>query len=118
MNLLENGEYCYVQVINNNVHGVMIFFRNALSLNMLDQLHAALSPDPPDLRVIIITHTGPVFSAGHDLKELVLLPVCLSLVLGTAYSEMKDSSAENPELSKVLSVVFKPGIGQSIQYYI
>ena len=59
----------------------MIFFRNALSLNMLDQLHAALSPDTPDLHVIIITHTGPVFSAGHDLKELVLLPVCLSLVL-------------------------------------
>ena len=103
-------------MINNNVHGVMIFFfRNALSLNMLDQLHAALSPDTPDLRVIIITHTGPVFSAGHDLKELVLLPVCLSLVLGTAYSEMKVSSAENPELSKVLSVIFKSGTGQSIQ---
>ncbi|KAK7091695.1 enoyl-CoA hydratase domain-containing protein 3, mitochondrial-like [Littorina saxatilis] len=44
--------------------------RNALSLNMLNQLHQALTPDSEDLRVIILRHTGPVFSAGHDLKEL------------------------------------------------
>ncbi|XP_025092574.1 enoyl-CoA hydratase domain-containing protein 3, mitochondrial-like [Pomacea canaliculata] len=44
--------------------------RNALSLRMLTELHAALSDEDKDLRVIIITHKGPVFSAGHDLKEL------------------------------------------------
>ncbi|KAL8596776.1 Enoyl-CoA hydratase domain-containing protein 3, mitochondrial [Nucella lapillus] len=44
--------------------------RNALSLKMLDQLHSALSSESKDLRVIVLTHTGPVFSAGHDLKEL------------------------------------------------
>lgn len=27
--------------------------------------------DNPDLRVIVINHTGPVFSSGHNLKELV-----------------------------------------------
>ncbi|XP_076437794.1 enoyl-CoA hydratase domain-containing protein 3, mitochondrial-like [Babylonia areolata] len=44
--------------------------RNALSLAMLNQLHMALSTDNEDVRVIVLTHTGPVFSAGHDLKEL------------------------------------------------
>ncbi|XP_027694301.1 enoyl-CoA hydratase domain-containing protein 3, mitochondrial [Vombatus ursinus] len=46
--------------------------RNALSLRMLkslqnDILHEAESKD---LRVIIISAEGPVFSSGHDLKEL------------------------------------------------
>uniref|UniRef100_A0A5F9CDM5 Enoyl-CoA hydratase domain containing 3 n=1 Tax=Oryctolagus cuniculus TaxID=9986 RepID=A0A5F9CDM5_RABIT len=46
--------------------------RNALSLAMLtslqnDILHEA---DSKDLRVIIISAEGPVFSSGHDLKEL------------------------------------------------
>ncbi|XP_067666134.1 enoyl-CoA hydratase domain-containing protein 3, mitochondrial-like isoform X2 [Haliotis asinina] len=46
--------------------------RNALSLAMLHALEDDLTTDDyeEDLRVIIITHTGPVFSAGHDLKEL------------------------------------------------
>ncbi|XP_046326426.2 enoyl-CoA hydratase domain-containing protein 3, mitochondrial-like isoform X1 [Haliotis rufescens] len=46
--------------------------RNALSLAMLHALEDDLTNDEykEDLRVIIITHTGPVFSAGHDLKEL------------------------------------------------
>ncbi|XP_071115284.1 enoyl-CoA hydratase domain-containing protein 3, mitochondrial-like [Haliotis cracherodii] len=46
--------------------------RNALSLAMLHALEDDLMNDEykEDLRVIIITHTGPVFSAGHDLKEL------------------------------------------------
>ncbi|XP_046326427.2 enoyl-CoA hydratase domain-containing protein 3, mitochondrial-like isoform X2 [Haliotis rufescens] len=39
---------------------------------MLHALEDDLTNDEykEDLRVIIITHTGPVFSAGHDLKEL------------------------------------------------
>ncbi|KAM6176852.1 enoyl-CoA hydratase domain-containing protein 3, mitochondrial [Erethizon dorsatum] len=46
--------------------------RNALSLKMLkslqnDILHEAESKD---LKVIIISAEGPVFSSGHDLKEL------------------------------------------------
>ncbi|XP_027628255.1 enoyl-CoA hydratase domain-containing protein 3, mitochondrial [Tupaia chinensis] len=46
--------------------------RNALSLAMLkslqnDILHEA---DSKDLKVIIISAEGPVFSSGHDLKEL------------------------------------------------
>ncbi|KAF4114971.1 enoyl-CoA hydratase domain-containing protein 3, mitochondrial [Onychostoma macrolepis] len=46
--------------------------RNALSLAMLESLRENLQTDShsDDLRVIIISARGPVFSAGHDLKEL------------------------------------------------
>lgn len=44
--------------------------RNALSLGMLKEIQEKLYKDTEDLRVIILTHNGPVFSAGHDLKEL------------------------------------------------
>ncbi|KAG7276632.1 hypothetical protein CRUP_025856 [Coryphaenoides rupestris] len=46
--------------------------RNALSLSMLESLRHDLLTDAEsdDLRVIIISAIGPVFSSGHDLKEL------------------------------------------------
>uniref|UniRef100_A0A0B7AV67 Enoyl-CoA hydratase domain-containing protein 3, mitochondrial n=1 Tax=Arion vulgaris TaxID=1028688 RepID=A0A0B7AV67_9EUPU len=44
--------------------------RNALSLALLQALHSDLIHDQDSLRVVIIKATGPVFSAGHDLKEL------------------------------------------------
>ncbi|CAB1421811.1 unnamed protein product [Pleuronectes platessa] len=46
--------------------------RNALSLSMLESLRENLvtDVDSDDLRVIIISAKGPVFSSGHDLKEL------------------------------------------------
>ena len=44
---------------------------------MLDSLHRAISDRATDqeLRVIVIRGSGPVFSAGHDLKELVRFAV-------------------------------------------
>ncbi|XP_071358357.1 enoyl-CoA hydratase domain-containing protein 3, mitochondrial [Trachinotus anak] len=46
--------------------------RNALSLSMLESLREDIltDVDSEDLRVIIISAKGPVFSSGHDLKEL------------------------------------------------
>ncbi|XP_041832913.1 enoyl-CoA hydratase domain-containing protein 3, mitochondrial [Melanotaenia boesemani] len=46
--------------------------RNALSLPMLESLRENIltDVDSNDLRVIIISAKGPVFSSGHDLKEL------------------------------------------------
>lgn len=45
--------------------------RNALSsrlcAQLLDEMTAAVEDD--DVRVIVLTHTGPVFCAGADLKE-------------------------------------------------
>jgi len=46
--------------------------RNALSFEMLETLLAALvqSSENKDVRVVVIAANGPVFCAGHDLKEL------------------------------------------------
>ncbi|KAJ8006911.1 hypothetical protein DPEC_G00112120 [Dallia pectoralis] len=46
--------------------------RNALSLSMINSLRDDILADinNNDLRVIIISAKGPVFSSGHDLKEL------------------------------------------------
>ncbi|XP_060770342.1 enoyl-CoA hydratase domain-containing protein 3, mitochondrial [Neoarius graeffei] len=46
--------------------------RNALSLAMLTSLRENILTgiDDKDLRVIVISAQGPVFSSGHDLKEL------------------------------------------------
>lgn len=46
--------------------------RNALSLTMLEELKQRLLDchEDKNVRVAIIDHNGPVFSSGHDLKEL------------------------------------------------
>lgn len=46
--------------------------RNPLSINMLESLTKALSDagEDSEVRAIVITAAGPVFSAGHDLKEM------------------------------------------------
>lgn len=44
--------------------------RNALSRALLEQLHSALDrADEAAARVIVLTHRGPAFCAGADLKE-------------------------------------------------
>jgi enoyl-CoA hydratase/carnithine racemase len=47
--------------------------RNALSRSMLDELKGQLGRIASDkkVRVVILRGNGPVFSAGHDLRELV-----------------------------------------------
>ena len=50
----------------------LLFFRNALSLSMLTAIRSNLLHNVDcDLRVIILSANGGVFSSGHDLKELV-----------------------------------------------
>ena len=46
--------------------------RNALNLAMMDSLHESLrrANRDPDVRCVLISGNGPVFSAGGDLKEL------------------------------------------------
>lgn len=45
--------------------------RNALSTRMIAELREAVAAAvaDPDVRVVVIDHTGPVFCAGADLKE-------------------------------------------------
>lgn len=47
--------------------------RNPLSEKMLSDLHHALEEAREDrnLRILILRASGPVFSAGHDLREMV-----------------------------------------------
>jgi enoyl-CoA hydratase/carnithine racemase len=47
--------------------------RNALSLEMMSELIAALRAlaGQPQTRAIVLAGNGPAFSAGHDLRELV-----------------------------------------------
>lgn len=46
--------------------------RNSLSLDMIEALDAAFAALKEDrkIRVVILTARGPVFSAGHDLREI------------------------------------------------
>ena len=46
--------------------------RNPLSLATIEALHRALreAGDDPGVRAVVIGALGPVFSAGHDLREL------------------------------------------------
>ena len=47
--------------------------RNALSLNTLEEMSHGLKDlaGRQETRVVILRGSGPVFSAGHDLRELV-----------------------------------------------
>jgi enoyl-CoA hydratase/carnithine racemase len=44
--------------------------RNALSPSLMTALQAALDGADASARVIVIAASGPVFSSGHDLKEM------------------------------------------------
>ena len=50
--------------------------RNPLSSQMIAALHAAIDSanGDPSVRVIVIAGSGPVFSAGHDLREMAPQP--------------------------------------------
>lgn len=50
--------------------------RNPLSSGMIAALKGAVDAahDNPQVRAIVLTSSGPVFSAGHDLKEMSGLP--------------------------------------------
>lgn len=64
--------------------------RNALSLGLMEQMLDALHALTHETEVVIVEATGPVFSAGHDLSEMVardaafydeLFAVCTELML-------------------------------------
>ena len=57
--------------------------RNALSLAMLDEVKQRLEDVSLDqkVKVVVLGHTGSVFSAGHDLKELVIHSIQLSVAI-------------------------------------
>ena len=59
---------------------------------MLQRLQDDLARDIDNLRVIILTANGKVFSAGHDLKELVTHNMCtIKLIFKTASLETNEN---------------------------
>jgi enoyl-CoA hydratase/carnithine racemase len=64
--------------------------RNALSLEMMSELLEALAVVPPEAQAVVLSAQGPVFSAGHDMSEMIgrdpgfydrLFGVCTDMML-------------------------------------
>lgn len=67
-----------------------IIFRNSLSLAMMENLIEAINANKNDttLRAIVLSATGNVFSAGHNLKELVsntIITTCIIVISTLSY---------------------------------
>lgn len=54
---------------------ILLFFRNSLSVVMMQDLieHINRDANNTELRVIVLSAIGSIFSAGHNLKELVCM---------------------------------------------
>jgi enoyl-CoA hydratase/carnithine racemase len=78
--------------------------RNALSRSMLEALKEALAraADDPDVRAVILRANGPVWSAGHDLRELV----------GGTEDEMRALFALCTNVMEAVRLLPKPVIAQ------
>jgi enoyl-CoA hydratase/carnithine racemase len=64
--------------------------RNALSLDLMSELLESLDEVPVDAEVVVLSAQGPVFSAGHDMSEMIgrdpgfydrLFGVCTDMML-------------------------------------
>ncbi len=69
------AEACLVEETRNRVRWITLnrpAQRNPLSLRMLEALSDALARagDDAQVRAVVIAAEGPVFSAGHDLREM------------------------------------------------
>ena len=74
-NRATNTDPYVLEVLSGNVQWLTLNRpkqRNPLSGQMINSLRASIETanDNSEVRVIVITSTGPVFSAGHDLKEM------------------------------------------------
>jgi enoyl-CoA hydratase/carnithine racemase len=72
------GEAGHPEVLRNDEDGIATLTlnrpvqRNALSLALIDALRASIDAVAADrgVRTVVLAANGPVFSSGHDLKEL------------------------------------------------
>lgn len=73
--------------------------RNALSLNMMREIISLLKEvkKKVEIRVLIIKGEGPVFSAGHDLSEMVGLDVSAYRLIFATCTEMMRSIRDLPQ---------------------
>lgn len=71
--------------------------RNPLSLAMMGEVIEALAAIDPDSRVVVISGEGPVFSAGHDLSEMVGADLDLLTRLFERCTEMMEAVQATPQ---------------------
>ena len=85
--------------------------RNALSLDMLQQVIKALESVPPEARVIVIAAEGQAFSAGHDMTEMIDRPAeYYSELFGTSSQMMKTiHDTPQPVIAKVQGIATAAG---------
>jgi enoyl-CoA hydratase/carnithine racemase len=85
--------------------------RNALSLELMRQLCAALRDVSANTDAIVVEGAGPVFSAGHDLSEMVGRPVDFYDELFAACTELMLTVHQVPQpvVAKVHGVATAAG---------
>ena len=87
--------------------------RNALSLELIDELIAALreASTHRDTRAIVIEGAGPAFSAGHDLSEMIGRPREFLVRLFDRCSVMMQTIHETPQpvIAKVHGIATAAG---------
>ncbi len=76
--------------------------RNALSLALMRELTASLTGLGPETRVVILAAEGPVFSSGHDLREM----------RDVSLDEAREVFAVCGELMQTLHAMPQPVIGE------
>ncbi|KAM7342125.1 enoyl-CoA hydratase domain-containing protein 3, mitochondrial-like isoform 1-T1 [Cochliomyia hominivorax] len=112
-----SNNYCLINE-NNGVREIILNdpkTRNSLSLKMMDEILTGLTKNWQDinLRCIILSSNGPVWSAGHDLKELA--PEC-GIQQHTAIFEKLINIANNirkapvPVIAKINGIVAAGGV--------
>ena len=85
--------------------------RNALSLEMLAKVIEALEAVPRDVRVVILAAEGKVFSAGHDMGEMIDRPEAFySELFGTSRDLMRTIHAiPQPVIARVQGIATAAG---------
>ncbi|MFC4604911.1 enoyl-CoA hydratase [Rhodococcus kronopolitis] len=89
--------------------------RNPLSTSMMRQITAALRELSADdaVRVVVVAAAGPVFSAGHDLSELIDRTIEDERLVFEVCTEMMDTVQQIPQ--PVIAAVQGPAIAAGCQ---
>jgi enoyl-CoA hydratase/carnithine racemase len=87
--------------------------RNALSLALMTDVIEALHALPSDSQVVVVAGDGPVFSAGHDLGEMVDRPAGFYAELFDACTRMMEALHRIPQ--PVIAEVHGPATAAGCQ---
>lgn len=85
--------------------------RNALSLEMMAEVEKALRSVSDEVRVVVLAASGPAFSAGHDLGEMVGRPDDFYGELFSVCTDMMEAitSIPQPVIARVHGVATAAG---------